>query len=485
MPKICPGKSSGQGGIRVVKTLTAPARGVHDKANILADAWSPILLQTVANPSLEDSVAGWIDRVDNTTQILTDTANVIITVVEIERALRECQDGKASGPDRLGNSWDRIYADQLIPILEILLNKWCAEGVFPVTFLEDDMFCFRKSDNPHNALNYRPTALLDTDYKIATRILATRVQETLDERIHLSQNAFVPGRTIHATLDIYAAAQKVVSAGLDQSDALVMLLDFRKTYDSLSRAFLIKALRRHGFLEQGCPLAPLFFILALDALYQELDRHPELRGVLLRSAAGEAEIWVAGYADDTAVYLVSPSAVPVVLQITETFGGASGLCPNHTKKMVVALSQQGPPLTPSLPPPLQFQPGTERQQRHHPSAANPQTSARPPSQAIILAKQTSPTILSWRHHVRSFNKMADFLADQAMDSRRSRQQQPIRVLSSASEWDPLYAYATGDVGHWIEQNTDENSSGFVVWRSGSAKCADRGVPLAHGARPAD
>ncbi|KAG4223939.1 hypothetical protein PC116_g27600 [Phytophthora cactorum] len=127
-----------------------------------------------------------------------------------------------------------------------------------------------------------------------------------------------------------------------------------KAYDSLSRGFLIKALRGYGYpaqfidavqafhtgttarflangyrsrpvavtsgIRQGYPLAPLLFILALDALYKELDRHLDLKGVRLRSAVGEIEVRSAGYADDTAVYLASVQYVPLLLRLTSTFG---------------------------------------------------------------------------------------------------------------------------------------------------------------------
>ncbi|OWZ02757.1 reverse transcriptase, partial [Phytophthora megakarya] len=284
----------------------------------------------------------------------------------ITAAISASKAGKATGPDRLGNDWYRDYSDLLVPILHILLNAWYSEGVFPPSFLEANIFCLKKSGNQHDALNYRPLA----------------------ERIHHNQNGFVPGRTIHETLHIFEAAQKTINEGGEQDDALVMLLDFMKAYDSLSRSFLLKTLRRHGYpaklieavrllhdgttvsfmangftsrkvnvtsgIRQGCPLAPLLFILALDPLYRELERDTGMKGVFLRSEGGEVEVRVAGYADDTAVYLDSAAQVVAMLAITDAFGAASGLQLNHHKTLVIALRRNGPTHVICLPPPLKW-----------------------------------------------------------------------------------------------------------------------------------
>ncbi|EGZ14041.1 hypothetical protein PHYSODRAFT_408134, partial [Phytophthora sojae] len=70
-------------------------------------------------------------------------------------------------------------------------------------------------------------------------------------------------------------------------------------------------------------------------------------------------------------------------------------------------------------------------------------------------------VTTWQHHLRAHNRMADALANMAMDSRRSFQKIPTRICGSGSTWDDVYNYASGDVGHWMEKNSDENSSEFV------------------------
>lgn len=94
-------------------------------------------------------------------------------------------------------------------------------------------------------------------------------------------------------------------------------------------------------IRQGCPLAPLLFIIALDPLYRKLDGAPELRGIKITTAHHCFTLFVAGYADDTAVYLRRPEDVQPLLKIAIVFGKASGLRINANKTIVVALHPDG------------------------------------------------------------------------------------------------------------------------------------------------
>ncbi|GMF22861.1 unnamed protein product [Phytophthora fragariaefolia] len=96
----------------------------------------------------------------------------------------------------------------------------------------------------------------------------------------------------------------------------------------------------------------MLFILAIELLYRLVDITTDIKGIQLANATQSFLLKVAGFADDTAIYLRTPAEVPVVLTITSSFGVASGLNVNIKKTMIIALGGKkaaaGCPLPPSL-----------------------------------------------------------------------------------------------------------------------------------------
>jgi exonuclease III len=379
-------------GDNVIHSLDAvqghAARGVHGQPDTMADAWTAIFQQAPGTAADRQRVLRWLG---DPGQYATHLAGITepISEAEVAAAIGSSKPGKACGPDRLGNDWYRDFAKLLIPVLTILLNSWFSGCVVPPSFLEADIFCLKKGGTSRNPLNFRPLSLMNSDYKILTRIMTTRASRKLSRIIHPNQNGFVPHRSIHTTLDLFAAAQQESRRNPEFAAALALLLDFCKAYDSVDGEFLYAVLLWLGFppefvaviralhegtrvrflangfrsrwvevtcgIRQGCPLAPLLFLLVLEALYRRIDSHPDITGIELRSKAGAMPIKVGGYADDTASYVKSAKEVYIVMEITRIFAAALGLKLNEETTLVIALNP-GLLLEPVLlPAPLRLQ----------------------------------------------------------------------------------------------------------------------------------
>lgn len=134
------------------------------------------------------------------------------TEAEVAQALRGCKRGKAVGPDWLRNDWYCDHDAHFTPLLTTLFNLWWDEGVVARSFSKALIACLKKTKAARTAPDYRPIALLNVDYKIYTRVLANRLRGYVASMVAETQGGFVPGRSIHATIDALQTAQLQVRA---------------------------------------------------------------------------------------------------------------------------------------------------------------------------------------------------------------------------------------------------------------------------------
>ncbi|DAZ97185.1 TPA: hypothetical protein N0F65_004035, partial [Lagenidium giganteum] len=67
------------------------------------------------------------------------------------------------------------------------LQRMPPYGYSSRSFLEANIFTLKKQARPASRLDLRPLALLNTDYKVKTRIIAKRIRPLLPKRIHEHQ----------------------------------------------------------------------------------------------------------------------------------------------------------------------------------------------------------------------------------------------------------------------------------------------------------
>ncbi|KAF1328529.1 reverse transcriptase, partial [Globisporangium splendens] len=353
-------------------TATCGPMRSRELADDMGEGWKSIMQQA---PTLQTDIDQILDP--GTAIPPSDRLGFLLKPIdssEIKQAVKKCKRGKAHGPDELGNDWYRDHCDEITGLFERLFNLWIPECVLPSSFSEAHIHCIKKSVSAASPLDYRPIALLNSDYKIFTRIFATRLRTVLPWLIHHMQAGFVPGRAIPTTIDVLLAAQQRATSDPAMSRAIALLLDFAKAYDSLDRSFLAQALQHLGFplkfvrlvkvlhsqttykfivngflsrkynvtsgIRQGCPLAPLLFILALEVLYRKIEASDEIHGVELQAAGCATEVRLGGYADDTTIYLSDPKDINAVFAILDKYGAASGLRVNRHKSAVLPLNKE-------------------------------------------------------------------------------------------------------------------------------------------------
>ena len=218
--------------------------------------------------------------------------------------------------------------------------------------------------------DFRPISPSNSIYLIIAKVLANRLRLVLPAIISPFQSAFLPGRQMS---DIIVTAEEIVAAWRRASTpGFLWKVDFSKAYDSIDWRFLWNVIRRRGFPEtwirwvkqcvttvsfailvngrpqggwihpqhgirQGCPLAPLLFILAADALAVctlQLCSRGHIAGFQSPSIPGG--IPLLQYADDTTFFIQGSWAAAHTLSVMmDIFSDFSGLRLNRAKSSFI------------------------------------------------------------------------------------------------------------------------------------------------------
>ena len=163
--------------------------------------------------------------------------------------------------------------------------------------------------------------MLNTDYKIYTKILANRLKTVVHQFVAECQKGFVPKTFIAECSMLLHMIEAWVNDDADGRKGIYIFLDMEKAFDRVSFDFLLTSMKALGFgpkfieavkmmydteappqrriyangyyskwfpirsgVAQGCPLSPLLFLIVGQALKISLDMQPGqgLKGIRSR-----------------------------------------------------------------------------------------------------------------------------------------------------------------------------------------------------------
>ena len=93
--------------------------------------------------------------------------------------------------------------------------------------------------------NYRPISLLSIHYKLASCCITQRLRPMVGKVIGQQQKAYVPGNVIGSCIINILNLMKY--ANRRKLESLILLIDFRKAFDSLSHKYIDECLKKFNF----------------------------------------------------------------------------------------------------------------------------------------------------------------------------------------------------------------------------------------------
>lgn len=312
-----------------------------------------------------------------------------ISAQDVRDAIKAINNGKAPGLDGMpvevlkfmlnGHNADETAAPdgtksrpttEIADTLAVVLNDIVHHGIAEGTHFAEGWLCplYKKNDKCEIS-NYRPITVLNTDYKVLTKILTERIARTAPRLIHPDQAGFIRGRSIFDQTELI---RLVLDAG-DKGNAkgAIVCLDQEKAYDKIRHDFLWKTLEKMGFPEttintirtlyesaetsvilngvigekfrivrgvrQGDPLSCLLFDLAIESL-AEMLRTSGLMGMHVEGA--DRPLVSMLFADDTTVFLHERDAPQTLFNTLVAWCRVSGARFNINKTIFIPIGEE-------------------------------------------------------------------------------------------------------------------------------------------------
>ena len=292
-----------------------------------------------------------------------------ITLEETKRALFSMGTGKTPGSDGLPAEFYKEFFNVIGNDMCEVINDIFQQGqLSPSQRTGLITLIFKNKGSPEDLTNWRPISLLNVDYKIITKILASRVQKILASIIHENQTCSVTGRSISDNAHLLRNIQDYVDQK-NLSTAFVSL-DQQKAFDKVDWQYLQQILNSFHFgpnfckwiqilysnitsciicnghisepfglsrgVRQGCPLSPILYILAIEPLAAAIRADKRIRGLKLPAGV---EVKLSMYADDATLILSDDRSIVKCFQLVNRYERASGASLNPQKTKGVFLGR--------------------------------------------------------------------------------------------------------------------------------------------------
>ncbi|KAL9242128.1 hypothetical protein vseg_016160 [Gypsophila vaccaria] len=155
-----------------------------------------------------------------------------VTADEIYQVVMSIPDGKAPGPDGYSSKFFKASWPIIGPDITQAIQDFFETGKLLQQINSTIITLIPKKVRAQTVLDFRPIACCNTIYKIISKLLCNRLGSIFPDIVHVSQSAFIKGRSI---LDNILICQDLVRLYNRKSCSprSILKVDLKKAYDSV------------------------------------------------------------------------------------------------------------------------------------------------------------------------------------------------------------------------------------------------------------
>ena len=169
-----------------------------------------------------------------------------ITVEELAKSLKELPNNKTPGSDGLSTDFYKFFWTDIKNYVYESIQSAFQTGTLSIEQRRGILNVIPKKDKDIRLLkNWRPISLLNTDYKILTKLLAKRLQKVIPSIVSTDQTGYIKNRYIGE--NIRTITDIIQYTALKNIPGILLQLDFEKAFDTISWNVLHQTLEQFGF----------------------------------------------------------------------------------------------------------------------------------------------------------------------------------------------------------------------------------------------
>ncbi len=155
----------------------------------------------------EQSASSFFDKINNLIPVIDENFKGIcdekLAITEFDCAIKKMASGCSPGPDGITANFYKDFWEDIKLLLFEAINECVNQKELMETMKQGIIKLNPKPGKDEKLLsNLRPITLWNTDYKILTTVLATRLKTGISKLISSTQSGFLKGRSIHNNIHL-------------------------------------------------------------------------------------------------------------------------------------------------------------------------------------------------------------------------------------------------------------------------------------------